>query len=312
MAQRFKPGQHLVERDLCEQTGVSRSSVREALRHLEAEGLVERRGNRGLFVASITPDEARQIYEVRAAIEPEMARLFAARATEDDLAALSAIARGARAREPLARHRRLRARARRVLRHADRRHAQRGRGADRAQLAGAHQLSQGHHDRPGRGGAAARDDQADARHRRLRAPARRRGDPPAVPQLHRAVGGVRHRGAERESRISRREPARRARVLPFSRARTRGSTSVESRSRQRIVCACARPGQPHLNIRWSIFGLLGELDDLVVDLVRRAEEQRARADEVVGQLLASAPRPSRARASRPDRDRCAARASWRS
>jgi DNA-binding GntR family transcriptional regulator len=60
---------------------VSRSSVREALRHPRGRGLVERRGNRGLFVASITPDEARQIYEVRAAIEPEMARLFAARAT---------------------------------------------------------------------------------------------------------------------------------------------------------------------------------------------------------------------------------------
>ena len=88
MARRFKPGEHLVERDLCERTGVSRSSVREALRHLEAEGLVERKGNRGLFVASITADEARQIYEVRAAIEPEMARLFAARATDDDLGKL--------------------------------------------------------------------------------------------------------------------------------------------------------------------------------------------------------------------------------
>jgi DNA-binding GntR family transcriptional regulator len=88
MTRRFKPGEHLVERDLCERTGVSRSSVREALRHLEAEGLVERKGNRGLFVASITADEARQIYEVRAAIEPEMARLFAARATDDDLGKL--------------------------------------------------------------------------------------------------------------------------------------------------------------------------------------------------------------------------------
>ena len=90
MAQRFKPGQRLVERELCEQTGVSRSSVREALRLLEAEGLIERQGSRGLVVASITADEARQIYEVRAAIEPEMARLFAARAAEADFAALSA------------------------------------------------------------------------------------------------------------------------------------------------------------------------------------------------------------------------------
>jgi len=89
MAQRFKPGQRLVERELCEQTGVSRSSVREALRLLEAEGLIERQGSRGLVVASITADEARQIYEVRAAIEPEMARLFGARAAEADFSALS-------------------------------------------------------------------------------------------------------------------------------------------------------------------------------------------------------------------------------
>jgi DNA-binding GntR family transcriptional regulator len=84
----FKPDQHLVERELCEQTGVSRTSVREALRQLEAEGLVERRGNRGLFVTSVTIDEARQIYEVRAALEPEMARLFVERAAVRDLEAL--------------------------------------------------------------------------------------------------------------------------------------------------------------------------------------------------------------------------------
>jgi len=84
----FKPDQHLVERDLCEKTGVSRTSVREALRQLEAEGLVERRGNRGLFVTSVTAEEAQQIYEVRAALESEMARLFAERADAQDLHAL--------------------------------------------------------------------------------------------------------------------------------------------------------------------------------------------------------------------------------
>src|SRR5260370_8195304 len=72
----FRPGQKLVERALCEGTGVSRTCIREALRHLEAEGLVSRLPNRGIIVAEVTPDETRQIYETRAVLEPPMAHHF--------------------------------------------------------------------------------------------------------------------------------------------------------------------------------------------------------------------------------------------
>ncbi|MDZ4789966.1 MAG: GntR family transcriptional regulator [Hyphomicrobiales bacterium] len=74
---RFKPGDRLVERDLCEQLGVSRSIVREVLCHLEAEGLVATGAQRGPSVAKPTADEARQIYEIRALLEAMAARACA-------------------------------------------------------------------------------------------------------------------------------------------------------------------------------------------------------------------------------------------
>ena len=65
----FEPGDRLVERTLCDQLGVSRSVIREVIRHLEAEGLVEMLAKQGPIVASIDWDDARQIYDIRAALE---------------------------------------------------------------------------------------------------------------------------------------------------------------------------------------------------------------------------------------------------
>ena len=84
----FEPGQVLVERNLCEMTQASRPSVREALRQLEAEGLVESHNGRGTIVRVISAEEAAQVYEVRAELEGLAARLFTERATGDQRAAL--------------------------------------------------------------------------------------------------------------------------------------------------------------------------------------------------------------------------------
>jgi GntR family transcriptional regulator, trigonelline degradation regulator len=87
---RMKPGHRLVERELAEHTRTSRTCVRAALQQLRAEGLVARDPRGMLTVASVSPDEARQIYEVRAALESAMARLCVARASDADVAALKA------------------------------------------------------------------------------------------------------------------------------------------------------------------------------------------------------------------------------
>src|SRR4029453_2365733 len=69
MSGTFKPGQRLVERELCEMTGVSRPSIREALRLLEADGLVTTVPHRGPVVSTISLEEARQLYAARAVLE---------------------------------------------------------------------------------------------------------------------------------------------------------------------------------------------------------------------------------------------------
>ena len=69
MSGNLKPGQRLVERELCEMMGVSRPSIREALRLLEADGLVNTVTHRGPMVSTISLEEARQLYAARAVLE---------------------------------------------------------------------------------------------------------------------------------------------------------------------------------------------------------------------------------------------------
>jgi DNA-binding GntR family transcriptional regulator len=83
----LSPGARLVEKDLCSDLGVSRTSLREAMRELEAEGLLVR-GTRGIVVAQITEEEARNVYSVRAALEGLVSEQFAELAGEADMAAL--------------------------------------------------------------------------------------------------------------------------------------------------------------------------------------------------------------------------------
>src|ERR1700730_18054446 len=76
---RLKPGERLIEGRLADELGVSRNPVREAIRALASEGLIEVTARRGAGVATMTEQEARETIEVRALLEGQNARLAARR-----------------------------------------------------------------------------------------------------------------------------------------------------------------------------------------------------------------------------------------
>ncbi|WP_343563753.1 GntR family transcriptional regulator [Kiloniella sp. b19] len=84
----FKSGERLVERPLCEQLGVSRSVVRETIRYLEAEGLVEILPNKGPIIARMDWTLAEQIYDIRCLLESNAARACARHADTETKAKL--------------------------------------------------------------------------------------------------------------------------------------------------------------------------------------------------------------------------------
>lgn len=85
------PGDRLKEREICAELDVSRTPVREALRRLQADGLVVIEPRRGGIVAGISGTEAEEIYSLGMLLESFGAGLAAGRATPEDIAALRTI-----------------------------------------------------------------------------------------------------------------------------------------------------------------------------------------------------------------------------
>ncbi len=82
------PGTRLVEREISEELGVSRTPIREAIKELAAEGLVDLRPNRGAEVASFDPRQAGDLFEVLAELEALAVQRFVRRMTVESLGEL--------------------------------------------------------------------------------------------------------------------------------------------------------------------------------------------------------------------------------
>jgi DNA-binding GntR family transcriptional regulator len=91
VALELAPGAVIDERELIERLEIGRTPVREALRRLSHEGLVEVYPRRGMFVTGVDVRELARLSEVREVLEPEAARLAAERATDVDRAELAAL-----------------------------------------------------------------------------------------------------------------------------------------------------------------------------------------------------------------------------
>jgi DNA-binding GntR family transcriptional regulator len=85
---RIAPGERLVERELMARTGASRATIREVIRELTALGLVTTEPRKGAVVSLPSLQDAREVYDIRAALEALAVRRFVERAGDEQRAAL--------------------------------------------------------------------------------------------------------------------------------------------------------------------------------------------------------------------------------
>ncbi|MBW6486478.1 MAG: GntR family transcriptional regulator [Syntrophobacterales bacterium] len=88
---RFVAGERLAEEQLAAELGVSRTPVREALHRLEQDGFIEPLGKRGFCIPDNSPEEIRDIFALRAALEGHALRLICRRITDEQIGLLQEI-----------------------------------------------------------------------------------------------------------------------------------------------------------------------------------------------------------------------------
>lgn len=87
----LEPGERLMEIQLAEEMGVSRTPVREAIRKLELEGFVVMIPRKGAYVAGVSYKDVKDVFEIRAALEGLAAGLAAEKVTDDEIEQLERV-----------------------------------------------------------------------------------------------------------------------------------------------------------------------------------------------------------------------------
>ena len=91
LSRNYAPGDRLVETELAESLGLSRTPIRNVLRQLVAEGLLEARGNKGCYIPQLSPEDMNSVFKTRALLEGRAAMEAAFCRTDEDVDMLKSL-----------------------------------------------------------------------------------------------------------------------------------------------------------------------------------------------------------------------------